>query len=80
MKMATIHFTVEMDKLGYKFGPDYALVAHIHDEMQIEVREEIAEEVGKVAVNSIRQAGDTFNFRCQLDGEFRIGSNWAETH
>jgi hypothetical protein len=80
MKMATIHFTVEMDKLGYKFGPDYALVAHIHDEMQIEVREEIAEEVGKVAVNSIRQAGATFNFRCQLDGEFRIGSNWAETH
>jgi len=56
------------------------LVAHIHDEMQIEVREEIAEEVGKVAVNSIRQAGETFNFRCQLDGEFRIGSNWAETH
>jgi DNA polymerase I-like protein with 3'-5' exonuclease and polymerase domains len=80
MKMATIHFVVAMDKLGYKFGPDYALVAHIHDEMQIEARADIAEEVGKVCVESIRAAGRSFNFRCPLDGEYRIGPNWAETH
>ena len=80
MKMATIHFVVSMDKLGYKFGPDYALVAHIHDEMQIEARADIADEVGKVCVESIQAAGRSFNFRCPLDGEYRVGSNWAETH
>lgn len=80
MKMATIHFVVKMDSLGYKFGEDYALVAHIHDEMQIEAREDIAEEAGKVCVEAIRDAGKSFNFRCPLDGEYRVGSDWAETH
>jgi DNA polymerase I-like protein with 3'-5' exonuclease and polymerase domains len=80
MKMATIHFVVKMDSLGHKFGEDYAIVAHIHDEMQIEANEAIADEVGKIGVEAIRDAGKSFNFRCPLDGEYRIGLNWAETH
>jgi DNA polymerase III epsilon subunit-like protein len=80
MKMATIHFVVKMDSLGHKFGEDYAIVAHIHDEMQIEVNEAIADDVGKIGVEAIREAGKSFNFRCPLDGEYRVGLNWAETH
>jgi DNA polymerase I-like protein with 3'-5' exonuclease and polymerase domains len=80
MKMATIHFVVKMESLGHKFGEDYAIVAHIHDEMQIEAKESIAEEVGKIGVEAIRDAGKSFNFRCPLDGEYRVGLNWAETH
>lgn len=80
MKMATLQFVVDIEKAGYKFGLDYALVAHIHDEMQIEANEDIAETVGKTCVEAIKTAGKTFEFRCPLDGTYRIGSNWAETH
>ena len=36
--------------------------------------------VGKMAVTSIQEAGLYFNFRLPLDGEFKGGANWAETH
>jgi DNA polymerase-1 len=61
-------------------GVNYEFVGNIHDEWQIEVDEEFAELVGKAAVAAITAAGDFFNFRCRLDGEYKIGSNWAETH
>src|SRR5210317_1370863 len=59
---------------------DYKFVANIHDEWQIEVRECQAMRVGELAVESIRDAGKYFNMRCPLDGEYKIGSNWSETH
>ncbi|NDB34187.1 MAG: hypothetical protein EB023_02325 [Flavobacteriia bacterium] len=80
MKQATINFVNAMERGGYSFGRDYALVAHIHDEIQIEAKTAIADATGKQAVAGIRKAGSDFAFRCPLDGEYRIGSNWAETH
>ena len=59
---------------------DYKFVANIHDEWQIEVRECQAKRVGYLAVESIKDAGNFFNMRCPLDGEYKIGSNWSETH
>lgn len=38
------------------------------------------EQIGKMAVASIQEAGTFFNFRLPLDGEFKVGANWAETH
>ena len=59
---------------------DYKFVANIHDEWQIEVKESQAEFVGELAVNSIIDAGKHFNLRCPMDGEYKIGDNWSETH
>jgi DNA polymerase I-like protein with 3'-5' exonuclease and polymerase domains len=61
-------------------GKNFSFVLNVHDEWQMEVREENTDEVGQLAVQAIRDAGDFFKFRCPLDGEFRIGNNWAETH
>ena len=61
-------------------GIDYEFVANIHDEFQIEVREDIAERVSKRAEQAMTRAGESFNFRCRIDGEAKIGRNWAETH
>ena len=36
--------------------------------------------VGQLAVDSIVKAGTHFNLRCPLDGEYKIGSSWSETH
>ena len=55
-------------------------VAWIHDEIQVEVEKGYSDEVGRIAVKSIRDAGKYFGIRCQLDGEFKVGDNWANTH
>ena len=31
-------------------------------------------------VEALRKAGNDFNLRCPMDGEYRIGENWAHTH
>ena len=58
----------------------HKFVANIHDEWQIEVPECRAMRVGSLAVTSIIEAGEHFNLRCPLDGEYKIGDNWSETH
>jgi DNA polymerase I-like protein with 3'-5' exonuclease and polymerase domains len=55
-------------------------VAHIHDEIQLSVHPSVAEETGKIAVESIRAAGETLNLKVPLTGEYKIGANWSETH
>jgi len=55
-------------------------VAHVHDEIQYQVRKEIAEDVGRISIQQIKQAGEDLKFQCPLDGEFKVGRNWAETH
>jgi len=72
--------TVYMNRQLAASGIDFKQVAHIHDEIQFECNPEDAEMVGKIAVTCIQRAGDFFNFRCPLDGEYSIGNNWAETH
>jgi len=71
---------VILDKRLQETGFSYHFVLNIHDEWQIEVRPEDAEEIGKMAVQAIRDAGDALGFKCPLDGEYKIGNNWKETH
>lgn len=59
---------------------DAKFVGNIHDEWQIEVLAEHAEQVGKLGVEAIEQAGVHFNLRCPLTGEYKVGDNWSETH
>ena len=55
-------------------------VANVHDEAQLECPKDIAEEVGKAFKQSIIEAGVHYKLRCPLDGEYKIGNNWRETH
>ena len=59
---------------------DAKFVANIHDEWQMEVREDIADFVGELAVGCIEKAGEYYNMRCPLTGEYKTGGNWSETH
>tara|TARA_B100001559_G_scaffold319181_1_gene327947 strand:+ start:3306 stop:5036 length:1731 start_codon:yes stop_codon:yes gene_type:complete len=59
---------------------DAHFVANIHDEWQMEVREDIADHVGQLAVDCIIRAGEYYNLRCPMDGEYKVGDNWSETH
>lgn len=79
VKQATINLH-EVLFYKYKYGKDFAMVAHVHDEMQLQVREDIAEDVGRLAVKAVKDTQKIFGLRCPLDAEYKIGSNWAETH
>tara|TARA_R110001632_G_scaffold23646_1_gene66841 strand:- start:1993 stop:3723 length:1731 start_codon:yes stop_codon:yes gene_type:complete len=65
---------LKLNTIQYKF------VANIHDEWQIEVKESQADFVGELAVKSIIEAGEHFNLRCPMDGEYKLGRDWSETH
>ena len=74
MKQALVHLSHMLRNIPHRF------VANVHDEWQIETTAHYAETVGRMGVRSIRIAGQTLNLRCPLDGEYRVGNNWAETH
>jgi len=61
---------------------DAHVVANVHDEWQVEVKEEknSLDLVGHYGVKAIQQAGTNLKLRCPLDGEYKIGDNWSETH
>ena len=54
--------------------------ANVHDEWQIETKPEYADVVGRLAVDSIKKAGEVLGLRCPLDGEYKIGTTWKMTH
>jgi DNA polymerase I-like protein with 3'-5' exonuclease and polymerase domains len=55
-------------------------VANVHDEWQLEVDKDHGDMVGKAGVEAIKRAGEYYDLRCPLDGEYKVGNNWAETH
>lgn len=79
-KKATVLLYQYLEQRGYRFGVDWALMAHVHDEVQLWSRPEIAEEIGKVCVQAFEDAGEYFKFRCPITGEYKIGDNWYDTH
>lgn len=55
-------------------------VAWVHDEVQWECDKELGEKIGEIAVQSVRRAGRHYGIRMPLDAEYKIGTNWSETH
>ena len=80
VKLATIIYYDKLVAMGLRNGVDFMLVAHVHDEVQTLVRKGLEERVGNAAVEAMREAGEALGFKCPLDGEYKYGANWAETH
>jgi DNA polymerase I-like protein with 3'-5' exonuclease and polymerase domains len=69
-----------LDKYAKIWKLDYKFVGNIHDEFQVEVREDQAAKFGSLAASCIEAAGIHFKLRCPLAGEFNLGDSWADTH
>lgn len=80
MKKALVILDRNLQAAGLQPGRDYEFVANVHDEWQIDTKPEYVETVGSLAADSIRLAGEHFQFKCPLKGNFVVGANWAETH
>lgn len=76
MKKALVILNAQITQLGLAAH----FVGNIHDEWQIEVREDQACIVADLGREAIKLAGEYFNLRCPLDGSTEIGDNWKETH
>ena len=72
--LTLLHLDLQLNTIDAK------IVANIHDEWQIEVKETQADYVGRAGVQAIKEAGEYYNMRCPLDGEYKIGESWYETH
>ena len=71
---------VILDDYAKLWKLDYKIIGNIHDEVQSEVAEKDAEKFGWLAVECLKAAGLAFNLRCPLDGEYKVGTTWADTH
>ena len=76
MKQALVLLSnrLKREKIEHKF------CANVHDEWQIETKEETADLVGQYGVWAIEEAGKVLNMRCPLSGEYRSGLTWKDTH
>lgn len=59
---------------------DYSFCSWSHDEIQVAVRDELAERAAVLMEAAAPLTGDHFNFKCPVAAESKIGMNWAETH
>jgi DNA polymerase I len=76
MKKAMQLYQFKLKELGIWFKQ----VAFVHDEFQIETLRKDADTVGQTVVWAIKEAGKLYGSLCPLDGEYRIGQTWAQTH
>ena len=81
MKQASVFFWDKTVNEGY--ADCIKLALHVHDEFQvINYKPEIisSDEVGRVMALCIKEAGEHFKFNISLEGDYKVGRNWAETH
>jgi len=76
MKQALVIFHGKIKKYRWPVK----LVANVHDELQFECPEVYADMAGNAAKDSIVEAGKHFKLRCPLDGEYKYGKSWRDTH
>lgn len=61
-------------------GKDFEVVCFYHDEISVECREEVKEQVAKLLEKAFTDATDYFKLNVRQIGEASIGHNWLEVH
>jgi DNA polymerase I-like protein with 3'-5' exonuclease and polymerase domains len=78
-KMWYLEIEKRIREAGYSVQ-DAHIVGFIHDEVQIQVRGEYADAIGKITGEAIKQVETDVGFKVPLDAEYQVGTSWAETH
>jgi DNA polymerase I-like protein with 3'-5' exonuclease and polymerase domains len=80
MKQVVINLHESMEEAGYVYGIDWQQHAMIHDELQLSCKPEFIEQVKEKALAAFPAAQEFFDFQCKIEGDARVGDNWAQTH
>ena len=66
--------------LNLEYGLDWYQMLMIHDEVQLACKPEHTKAIQKESLDAFPQAQEFFGFKCKIEGDSKVGSNWAETH
>ncbi len=77
--VVNIHNNIE-NNLKLTHGNGWEQLLMIHDEVQLTCQKQHTEKIREQAMLAFPQAQEFFNFRCKIEGDSCIGSNWSETH
>lgn len=61
-------------------GLDFNQVSIVHDEINVEVREDQAPRLAEIMEEAFEAAGEHFNLRCPTKGNAKIGLTWYDVH
>jgi hypothetical protein len=71
---------VLLDEWIRQYKLDALKIIDMHDEGQQETSIKDADMTGRLAVMSIKTAGELLQLNVPLDGEYKVGLNWSHTH
>lgn len=74
------YWLVEVMRVVDERGIDANPVANIHDEANLEVKEEYAEEVAKIMEEAFTVVTEQLGLFCPLAGEAHVGETWYDVH
>jgi DNA polymerase I-like protein with 3'-5' exonuclease and polymerase domains len=77
--VVNIHENIE-NNLQLPYGGVWEQLLMIHDEVQLTCSKRYTEQIRNEALKAFPQAQEFFNFRCKIEGDSCVGSNWSETH
>lgn len=77
--------TIIYEKLVKQYGAPswnglWTPLSYSHDDIIIAVRDEYVEEIQKIKLDSIKEAGVALGVTIRMDGESKIGTTWYEVH
>ena len=73
----------ELIQMGFEHGwsKDFVLLMHVHDEIQLAVRDKKkADQIGQVLCKVAQTTGTQLKLRVPINAEYKLGGNWAECH
>ena len=73
-------WVIRANQLLQEAGICYWPMAFVHDEMQLSVAPEQAEQAAFLITAAMKDVESALAFRCRLDSEYQIGKSWADCH
>ena len=74
------YWVVAVDNMITRDNFDASIVGNIHDEIQVEVREDQAEKFARNLEELFIKVGEDIGMRIKMEGEAKVGGNWFDTH
>ena len=67
---------------GYShgWGGHFVMMLFVHDELQNAARRKYARDIGRIIVDSAREAGESFNYAAPVAADAKYGMSWSECH
>tara|TARA_A100000171_G_scaffold20373_1_gene18781 strand:- start:1593 stop:3455 length:1863 start_codon:yes stop_codon:yes gene_type:complete len=81
MKQVVININKNIaTNLNLEYGLDWYQMLMIHDEVQLACNPTHTKAIQKESLDAFPQSQEFFGFKCKIEGDSKVGTNWAETH